>query len=160
MWGDCYRRIEHLCSCTCLKHNKRNDQNPQSPDAGRVHRDLQGRCPSEHRHGVRGSEHKDPLSRVTIDDQLTADQRVQPWELLEKHRLVFAGPGNEGRTTTVTHRIPLLDETPITRSRKVSTAWRAEVNRGVKRMQEQHIIRPSSSAYAVPKKERVAPAMH
>ena len=59
---------------------------------------------------VGGSEDEDPLSRVTIDDQLTAGQKGQLWELLEKHRLVFAGPGNEGRTTTVKHRIPLLDE--------------------------------------------------
>ena len=49
------------------------------------------------------SEYEDLLSRVNIDDQLTASQKVQLWELLKKHRLVFAGPENEGRTTTCTH---------------------------------------------------------
>ena len=96
------------------------------------------------------SKRENPVSQVTVDSQLTADQNAKLLKLLNKHRSVFAGPGNEGRSTTVTHRIPLVDETPIMRSRRVPIAWRAEVNREIKRLVEQNVIIQSCSPYAAP----------
>ena len=94
------------------------------------------------------SDKPDPLAHIAINDDLTVAQRSQLLELLQEYKLVFASPGNEGHTTTVTHRIPLLDGTSIVRTRRVPYAWRHEVNTEIGRMRDQHIIRPSSSEYA------------
>ena len=96
------------------------------------------------------SDKPDPLAHITINDDLTVAQRSQLLELLQKYKLVFASPGNEGHTTTVTHRTPLLDGTPIVRTRRVPYAWRDEVNTEIGRMRDEHIIRLSSSEYAAP----------
>ena len=80
------------------------------------------------------STRENPVTQVTLDSQLTADQKAKLLKLLNKLRGVFARPGNEGCSTTVTHRIPLVDETPVMRSWQVPTLWRAEVNREIKRL--------------------------
>ena len=91
------------------------------------------------------SDKPDPLAHITINDDLKVAQRSQLLELLQEYKLVSASSGNEGHTTTGTHRIPLLDRTPIVRTRRVPYAWRDEVNTEIGRMRDQHIIRPSSS---------------
>ena len=71
------------------------------------------------------SKRENPVTQVLVDSQLTADQNAKLLKLQNKHRVVFAGPGKEERSTTLIHRIPSVDNTPVMRSRRVATAWRA-----------------------------------
>ena len=91
----------------------------------------------------------DPVLEVTIGNSLTPEQRARLEDFLRANSDIFAHPGNEGRTDTIEHHIPLVDDTPVTSPpRRIPIGMKSEVNEAIRKMENQGLIRPSNSAYS------------
>lgn len=83
--------------------------------------------------------------------ELEDDQRQQLKSFLEKHRGLFAKPGELGRTNLTYHRIDTGDHPPIKQPvRRVPFHQRKEIKRQVDEMLQQGVISPSDSPWNNP----------
>ena len=86
------------------------------------------------------------------ETELSKEQILEVHKLLLQFRDVFSeGEFDIGHTTTVKHRIDLVDETPFKqRHRRIPPAMYDEVREHLRQLQEVGIIRRSSSPFASP----------
>lgn len=84
--------------------------------------------------------------------ELTEKERQDFENLLVGNRDVFStGPKDFGRTSTIRHDIPLVDNTPFRLPyRRISPNDYAEVKEHLQELQEAGVIRPSKSPFASP----------
>ena len=85
-------------------------------------------------------------------DILSKEEMIQFTKLVHQYTDVFSVDEDDlGYTTTVTHKIPTVDELPVkVPHRTIPPNHREEVKQHIQKLLRQNIIRPSTSPYAAP----------
>jgi hypothetical protein len=93
----------------------------------------------------------DPLNDIQIDnDSLTSVQKKKLLDLLQKNKDLFGTTKNPGQANVTPHAI-VTDGSPIKqRAYRVSQMERDYLIKEIKELLQNHLIRPSSSAWAAP----------
>ena len=94
-------------------------------------------------------EKEDLIKKLSAMTKLEGEQKKQFENLLAQYPDLFAQHDNDlGHTTLVTHKIPLVDETPIKEKvRRIPHGMFEEVRKQIEQMLTTGVIRPSHSSW-------------